>query len=95
MPSASPPAVARRNGALPLIETPGAPRSGAANQAACGRGRVTFACGRPPLVGATNTAVILRASATTSRERLEGWKQARSLWPSFETVAGSARDPSG
>jgi hypothetical protein len=32
-------------------------------------------------------AVILRASATKSRERLEGWKQARCLWPSFETPA--------
>src|SRR5262249_2165715 len=53
-------------------------------QPARGNGAVT---GR-----ATNTTVILRARATSSRARLEGWPHAPSLLPSFETAARSARD---
>jgi hypothetical protein len=42
---------------------------------------------------ATNIIVILRSSAR-SAERLEGWSQARSALPSFETAArNSARPP--
>src|SRR5689334_15096946 len=36
---------------------------------------------------ATNNNVILRRSRAIARDRLEGWKHTRSLWPSFETGA--------
>src|SRR5262249_36457599 len=35
---------------------------------------------------ATNTAVILRRPVAWANGRLEGWKQAPCLWPSFETL---------
>ena len=35
--------------------------------------------------------VILRRSRALARDRLEGWKQARCLWPSFETLARLGR----
>src|SRR5689334_13656313 len=45
-------------------------------------------------VSVNKLVVILRASATKSRSRLEGWKQSPCVWPSFETTARErARSP--
>src|SRR5205807_9179346 len=42
---------------------------------------------------ATNTTVILRSSTRLRAERLEGWKQAPCLRPSFETAARKRERP--
>src|SRR5690349_12997952 len=43
------------------------------------------------LYARTNTGVILRRSRAFARGRLEGWKHAPCLWPSFETRARRSR----